>query len=158
MIRMFILNWFLFGWHTWWGESGTAYRFKITLTRKGIPDGGGVYIFVRRRFAFFLFPLYIGKASSFRSRLIGHERWWEAWWKRGATERHVLVIKSPDDRARIEEDLIRNYQPRMNDILVPRGRDDAPSDPRLRRRWRWRQWWKNLVFRRSGERGRKRAV
>lgn len=145
---MFLFDWFLFRWHTWYGESGEAYRFKITLTPKGIPDAAGVYIFVQRRFAFFLFPLYIGKASSFRSRLIGHERWWEAWWKRGATERHVLIVRAPDDRARIEEDLIRNYQPRMNNILVPRGHRDAPSDARLRRRWQWRQWWKGLIFRR----------
>ncbi len=155
---MFILNLFLFGWHTWYGESGEAYRFKVTLTRKGVPDGSGIYIFVRRRFVFFLFPLYIGKATSLRSRLFGHERWWEAWWKRGATERHVLVVRDSSDRARIEEDLIRKYQPRMNDILIPRGDQDAPSHAKLRRRWRWRQWWRNLFFRRTGERGRKRAV
>ena len=90
---------FLFGWHTWWGESGRPYRFKITLTKKGLPDEGGIYVFVQRRFVFFLFPLYIGKATNFRNRLIGHERWWEAWWKRGATERHVMVVKKPGDRA-----------------------------------------------------------
>lgn len=138
---MFLLNWFLFGWHTWYGESGQAYRFKITLTRKGIPEGGGVYIFVVRRFAFFLFPLYIGKATNFKSRLYGHERWWEAWWKRGATERHVLVVRGGMDRARIEEDLIRRYQPKMNDILIPRGELDAPRNAKLRRAWRWRRWW-----------------
>jgi len=132
---------FLFGWHTWWGESGRPYRFKITLTRKGLPDDSGIYIFVRRRFVFFLHPLYIGKATNFRSRLIGHERWWEAWWKRGATERHVLVIRKPADRARVEEDLIRNYHPKMNDVLVPRGRNDAPNNPRLRRWWNIKRWF-----------------
>ncbi len=128
--------WILFGWHTWWGESGRPYRFKITLTKKGLPDDAGIYIFVQRRFVFFLFPLYIGKAANFKNRLIGHERWWEAWWKRGATERHVLVVKKASDRARIEEDLIRRYQPRMNDILIPRGHNDAPNNARLR------FWWK----------------
>ena len=34
-LDMFLLNWFIFGWHTWYGESGAAYRFKITLTRHG---------------------------------------------------------------------------------------------------------------------------
>ena len=124
--------WILFGWHTWWGESGRPYRFKITLTPKGLPNDGGIYVFVQRRFVFFLFPLYIGKAANFKSRLIGHERWWEAWWKRGATERHVLVLKKESDRARVEEDLIRRYQPRMNNILVPRGSNDAPNNKRLR--------------------------
>ena len=127
--------WILFGWHTWWGESGRPYRFKITLTPKGLPNEGGIYVFVQRRFVFFLFPLYIGKAANSKSRLIGHERWWEAWWKRGATERHVLVLKKPADRARVEEDLIRRYQPRMNDILIPRGSNDAPNNKRLR------VWW-----------------
>ena len=133
---------FLFGWHTWWGESGRPYRFKITLTKKGLPDEGGIYVFVQRRFVFFLFPLYIGKATNFRNRLIGHERWWEAWWKRGATERHVMVVKKPGDRARVEEDLIRNYQPRMNDILIPRGADDAPNNKRLRRWWKFKRFFR----------------
>ena len=133
---------FLFGWHTWWGESGRPYRFKITLTRKGLPDDGGVYIFVQRRFVFFLFPLYIGKAANFRNRLIGHERWWEAWWKRGATERHVLRLGKPKDRARVEEDLIRRYQPAMNDMLVPRGTNDAPRNKRLRRWWNFKRMFK----------------
>lgn len=141
---MFLLNWIFFGWHTWRGESGNRYRFKITLTRKGIPPGGGVYIFVSRRFGFFLFPLYIGKATNFRSRLYGHERWWEAWWKRGATERHLLVIRNPRDITTVEEDLIRRYHPKMNDVHVPRGTLDAPNDLRLARRWRWRRWWTGL--------------
>ncbi|MBA3069591.1 MAG: GIY-YIG nuclease family protein [Hyphomonas sp.] len=142
---MFLFDWFIFGWHVWQGETGERYKFKITLTRKGIPEGGGIYIFVRRRFGFFLFPLYVGKATELRSRLYGHERWWEAWWKRGATERHVLPVRNGTDRARIEEDLIRRYQPRMNDMLVPRGQLDAPSNAKLRRVWRWRQWWKNFL-------------
>ncbi len=142
---MIILNWILFGWHTWRGESGRNYRFKITLTRRGLPPAGGVYIFVRRRFVFFLSPLYIGKAANFRSRLNGHERWWEAWWKRGATERHVLVIRKAADSARIEEDLIRRYRPRMNNVHIPRAADDAPNDRRLARTWRWRRFWRGLL-------------
>lgn len=155
-LDMFLLNWFIFGWHTWYGESGAAYRFKITLTRQGIPEGPGIYIFVVRRFAFFLFPLYIGKASNFKSRLYGHERWWEAWWKRGATERHVLIVRNPRERARIEEDLIRRYHPKMNDVHIPRGSDDAPNDRRLARAWRWRRWWTSLPARLLGF-GRRKA-
>lgn len=146
LFNIFPFSLIIFGWHVWYGETGEAYRFKITLTRGGIPsEGGGVYIFVRRRFVFFLEPLYIGKATDFRSRLYGHERWWEAWWKRGATERHILRIRNGSDRARIEEDLIRRHEPRMNDMLVPRGAMDMPSNAKLRRAWKWRQWWKNLI-------------
>lgn len=147
---MFLLNWLIFGWHTWYGESGAAYRFKITLTRKGLPEGAGVYIFVQRRFGFFLFPLYIGKASNFRTRLTGHERWWEAWWKRGATERHILIIPASRHRERIEEDLIRRYHPRMNNVHIPRHDADAPNDHRLRRAWKWRRWWGAFFARITG--------
>ena len=35
----------------------------------------------------------------------------------------------------MEEDLIRRYQPRMNNILVPRGSNDAPNNKRLRFWW-----------------------
>lgn len=126
----------LFGRHVWHGETGRSYRFNITLTNKGLPNDGGVYVFVRRRFVFWLTPLYVGKAANFQSRLIGHERWKEAWWTRGATERHVLCLKSREDQARIEEDLIRGLKPPMNNVHIPRGRKDAPNDKRLKRRWR----------------------
>ncbi len=148
---------FFFGSHHWKGESGERYKFRARLTSKSIPEAAGIYIFVRRRWAFILVPLYIGKAASLRGRLFGHERWWEAWWKRGATEVHTLSVKSGDERARIEEDLIRNYTPRMNDMLVPRGRNDQPSNRRLRKLWRWRRWWRSkLPF--SGERRKKRTA
>jgi hypothetical protein len=136
---------FFFGKHSWRGESGERYMFKAALTNRSIPDEGGIYIFVRRRFAFFLHPLYIGKATNLRSRIFGHERWWEAWWKRGATERHILVVRSGEDRARIEEDLIRYYQPRMNDMLVPRTANDEPHDRTLRKSWRFRRWLKKTL-------------
>lgn len=126
----------IFGRHRWQGETGRNYLFDITLTDRGVPEGGGVYIFVRRRFVFFLTPLYVGKAASFRSRVLGHERWNEAWYRRGATERHFLSLKTRTAQARVEEDLIREWQPVMNDILVPRGRKDAPNNDRLRRWWR----------------------
>lgn len=129
----------IFGWHNWHGETGHSYRFNITLTDKGLPKGGGVYVFVRRRFVFWLEPLYVGKAANFQNRLIGHERWQEAWWKRGATERHILRIKSRARQARVEEDLIRGLKPKMNNIHVPRGRDDAPNDKKLKRKWRPRK-------------------
>ena len=129
----------LFGRRNWHGETGRNYRFKITLTDRGLPEGGGVYIFVRRRFVFFLKPLYVGKAASFRNRLIGHERWHEAWHKRGATERHILKVKERKDQARIEEDLIRSLKPEMNTVHIPSDRKDAPNDKKLRKGWRPRK-------------------
>ncbi|MFZ4601116.1 MAG: hypothetical protein ACOYM8_01585 [Caulobacterales bacterium] len=130
----------LFGWHVWRGESGRRYRFKITLTKAGIPPDGvsGVYVFVRRRFAFFLEPLYVGKATSFRERLLGHEKWGKAFWFYGATERHVCRIQDVRDREVAEEDLIRGLKPPMNDMMVPRGAKDKPVHAELRQK---RGWW-----------------
>ena len=70
---------FLFGAHTWRGESGARYRFKCALTKAGLPDHGGIYVMVRRRYVFFLEALYVGKAASLRSRLLGHEKWGRAY-------------------------------------------------------------------------------
>lgn len=89
-------------------------------------------------------PLYVGKASNFRSRIIGHERWWEAWWDRGATEKHLIKINSAGDRSRIEEDLIRSLNPVMNRMLIKKSASDAPSNAKLKKAWYRRQWWKEL--------------
>ncbi|KAF0172959.1 MAG: GIY-YIG nuclease family protein [Hyphomonadaceae bacterium] len=132
----------LFGWHTWRGESGARYRFKVTLTKKGLPEDGGLYVMVRRRFVFLMEPLYVGKAASLRSRLLGHEKWGRAFWYYGATERHVLKIKEERERQIIEEDLIRGLKPRMNDMMIPRGAKDLPTHGALRKKWMDRNWMK----------------
>jgi hypothetical protein len=90
-----------------------------------LPPGGqgGIYIFVRRRWGFFLETLYVGKAHDLRSRLLGHEKWGRAYWYYGATERYVLgPIRDEADRRRIEEDLIRSLKPRMNDVSIPQAK------------------------------------
>ena len=124
-----------FGWHRWRGETGRKYWFNITLTDRNLPDEGGIYVFVRRRFFFFLEPLYVGKAANLRSRLTGHERWSEAWWVHGATERHLMRVKDRRAHVRIEEDLIRGLKPKMNNVYVPRHANDAPNHPKLKKRW-----------------------
>lgn len=129
-----------YGRHTWRGESGRRYFFKCALTKHGIPqDSGGIYVFVRRRFGFFLKALYVGKAANLRGRLLGHEKWGKAWWILGATERHVMRVATETERREIEEDLIRGLKPRMNDMQVPRCEDDAPTTATLREKWVWRR-------------------
>jgi hypothetical protein len=141
---------FFFGRHGWTGESGRTYTFKCALTKRAIPDdSGGIYVFVRRRFGFFLKPLYVGKAANLRSRLLGHEKWGKAWWLLGATERHVMRIATEEERRLIEEDLIRGLKPKLNDVQMPRNENDAPNTPELRRSWQWRRaigrWLDNLI-------------
>jgi len=141
-----------FGWHVWRGESGVRYRFKITLTRRGVPqDVGGCYVFVRRRLFFFLQPLYVGQAKNFRERLYGHEKWSRAVYKLGATERHVLTIATQSDRDSIEEDLIRGLRPRMNDVLIPRGKSDERVHQAVSRFW-WLENWMRLSASRRARR------
>ncbi len=129
-----------FGLHGWRGESGKRYMFKSVLTKHGLPDdSGGIYIFVRRRFAFFLEPLYVGKAANLKDRLLGHEKWGNAWWVHGATEHHVKCIKSENERRQVEEDLIRSLRPKLNDVHIPRGKKHAPNSEGLKSAWNWKQ-------------------
>lgn len=133
-----------FGLHSWRGESGRRYMFKSVLTKHGLPeDSGGIYIFVRRRWAFFLEPLYVGKAANLRDRVLGHEKWGSAWWVHGATEQHVKQIKSEAERRLVEEDLIRALKPKMNDVHIPRGFNDAPNSEQLRKIWDWKRMFMN---------------
>lgn len=121
---------FFFGSHSWRGESGRRYRFKCVLTKKGLPPAGvgGIYIFVRRRFGFFMEALYVGKAHDLRNRLMGHEKWPRAFWYYGATERYILhPIRDEVDRRRVEEDLIHSLKPRMNDVEIPQVGHNAKT-------------------------------
>ena len=120
--------------HRWRGETGETWRFSIAREDADIPDAGGIYIMVKRNWRFRLTPIYIGKASNLRSRLIGHERWQEARAK-GARRRHYLCVRSESKRQRIEEDLIRHYRPQLNAVLKPKDPCDAPNHKDLKRRW-----------------------
>jgi hypothetical protein len=129
---------FFFGTKTWKGESGRAYKFRCVLSKKGLPPEGtgGIYVFVRRRWAFLMEPLYVGKAHDLRNRLLGHEKWGRAYWYYGATERYVLgPIRDEADRRRVEEDLIRKLKPRMNDVAIPDAlgkRAPSNAEPHVR--------------------------
>jgi hypothetical protein len=130
---------FLFGVHSWRGQSGRRYRFKCVLSKRGMPEGGvgGIYVFVRRRFGFFLEPLYVGKAHDLRNRLLGHEKWGRAYWYYGATERYLLhPIRDEVDRRRIEEDLIKGLLPPMNDAEIGSA-DPAKAAKRAAQLKRW---------------------
>jgi hypothetical protein len=130
---------FLFGGRSWRGETGARYKFRCVLTKHGLPPEGtgGIYLFVRRRFHFFLDVLYVGKAHDLRSRLLGHEKWPRAVWYYGATERYVHgPILEESERRLIEEDLIRGLTPPMNDQEIPDAfKSDAPDQPGLRMGW-----------------------
>jgi hypothetical protein len=121
---------FFFDTHTWRGESGRRYKLKCVLSKGQMPAAGigGIYVFVRRRWAFFLEPLYVGKAHDIRNRLLGHEKWGRAYWYYGATERYILhPIRDEIDRRRIEEDLIKGLMPPMNDAEMGSSNPEAAA-------------------------------
>ncbi|MEO0548491.1 MAG: GIY-YIG nuclease family protein [Pseudomonadota bacterium] len=144
-----------YGWHVWRGETSARYRFKITKKIEALPDAGGIYVMVKRTFFFFLSPVYIGKASNLQGRLDDHERWEEAR-KKGASERHFLCIRSESRRQKIEEDLIRRYKPKLNNMLVPRGSEDAPKHKKLARGWMSAKTYYSLNDRPSGSKRKRR--
>lgn len=134
---------FFFDTHTWRGESGQRYKLKCVLDKNGMPEAGvgGVYMFIRRRWAFFLEPLYVGKAHDIRNRLLGHEKWGRAYWYYGATERYILhPVPEEIDRQRIEEDLIKGLMPPMNDAEMGSAdpKQNAKRDAMLKRWFEFR--------------------
>lgn len=140
---------FFFGSHSWRGLSGRSYKFKCVLSKKGMPPAGvgGIYVFVRRRFGFFMEALYVGKAHDIRNRLLGHEKWGRAYWYYGATERYILhPIRDEIDRQRIEEDLIKGLMPPMNDAEMGSS-NPAEEAKRARELKRWfdMRGWRNVL-------------
>lgn len=60
--------------------------------------------------------MYVGQAKSLKDRLGNHERWGEAR-LRSVRHIHAMVVPLQADRDRIEEELIRTLQPKMNTML-----------------------------------------
>jgi hypothetical protein len=117
----------------WRGESNELYRFSICHSVDDVPTYSGIYVFARRRFIFFIKPLYVGKARNLWQRIDGHDRWLDAQ-NKGANEihiRHADEVKLD----RIEEDIIRFLKPKLNNIHIPRGDLDAPNHKKLRSKW-----------------------
>jgi hypothetical protein len=76
----------------------------------------GIYIFAGHYTPDMWVAQYVGQTDSFARRLPNHDRWAEAV-RRGATHIHVMVLRSPRDRDRIEAEMIRHLQPSLNDQL-----------------------------------------
>ncbi|MFO0823185.1 MAG: hypothetical protein U0792_08700 [Gemmataceae bacterium] len=73
----------------------------------------GVYVFCGLNRNNQWVALYIGQTNCFAERMPTHERWQEAV-RRGATHVHAMTVPLAANRDRIEEELIRVYQPPLN--------------------------------------------
>jgi excinuclease UvrABC nuclease subunit len=80
----------------------------------------GIYIFAGVNSNRNWVALYIGQASSFADRVPNHERWDDAV-KRGATHVHACIVPTQAERDRLEESLVRAFQPPLNVHYVSGG-------------------------------------
>jgi hypothetical protein len=93
-----------------WG----THEFTVYVpSRTTWNDVAGIYIFCGLNSQGQWVALYIGQADSFRTRIPQHERWNEAV-RLGATHIQAMVVPLVANRDRIEQALIRLYQPSLN--------------------------------------------
>ena len=95
----------------WNGHQFTVYDPDISWN-----DVGGIYIFAKQNPADKLrwFAQYIGKTKSFKTRMSDHEEW-DAAVLLGATHIHARVVQETTRRKQLEIELIRKFQPPLND-------------------------------------------
>ena len=98
----------------WTGKSGSQYRywFLADTSASGIQDQAGNYMFVKLTKSGWL-PVYIGLATSLKSRIPTHEVWADAI-RNGATR--VMAHTQPNEALRDAEevDLIGFWNPVCN--------------------------------------------
>ncbi len=98
---------------SWPLGNGNNLQFDIYTKENTVwNDVSGLYIFTYIT-AVHWYPLYVGQADSFKTRLSSHERWDEAV-RKGATHVHALAVPQHLIRDLWEGMLIQNLQPPMN--------------------------------------------
>jgi hypothetical protein len=93
-----------------------SYQFYVHDFEALWKDLGGIYIFAGVNNQHQWVALYIGKTDSFHTRIPSHEQWSLAV-RLGATHVHAMVVEDGAQRATIEGELIRVYQPQLNQQL-----------------------------------------
>lgn len=101
-----------------YGASQSQYIFQVYPIGTEFKDIGGVYIFTRReinsRGEITHNLLYIGKSNSLPRRLTRLHHKWDAVLRNHGNCVCVYSASNDSDRNRIENDLIRKYQPPLN--------------------------------------------
>jgi len=104
--------------HTWLNRyTFNVVQFQSPMNWNWFPEVGGLYLFVaapiRSQFSTRYSVLYVGEASSIRTRLPSHEKIPEAR-NLGMTEIHYMTEADDLRRRQIEKDLIQRLQPELN--------------------------------------------
>lgn len=97
-----------------------SYTFNVYLHDDNWADVAGIYIFCGINSKNQWVAYYIGKTESFQDRIPSHKQWEQAV-KLGATHAHAKMVSQAKDRDRIEEELIKAFQPRLNTQLREQG-------------------------------------
>jgi hypothetical protein len=95
--------------------NGQLLEFTIYDSNENWRAAAGLYIFASLTKDGW-YPLYIGQADDFSSRLPNHERLEEAV-RLGATHIHAVVVPHAANRDKWERMLIQNFRPPMNTRL-----------------------------------------
>jgi hypothetical protein len=110
--------------YNWQGGSGRWYEFEIARAQRAWEPVGGVYMFVKPHDQ----PsqdwggpisLFVAKTDDFSTSLARHDMW-RAAENLGAKEIHLLVVKDPQARARVEKDLLEAQSPILNRNMLRR--------------------------------------
>ncbi|PZO47437.1 MAG: hypothetical protein DCF16_17745 [Alphaproteobacteria bacterium] len=108
----------------WQGASGRWYEFEIARAARAWDPLGGVYMFVKPHDQ----PthdwggpiaLFLAKTEDFSRSLARHEMWAAAE-NLGAKEIHLLVVKDPAARERVEKDILEAQRPILNRNMLRR--------------------------------------
>jgi hypothetical protein len=104
--------------YNWQGASGRWYEFEIVRATRTWEPVGGVYMFVKPHDQ----PthdwggpitLFAARTDDFAKTLARHDMWAAAE-NLGAKEIHILVVKDPAARERVEADVLEAQRPILN--------------------------------------------
>ncbi len=110
--------------YNWQGGSGRWYEFEIARAQRPWEPVGGIYMFVKPHDQ----PqqdwggpicLFIARTDDFSQSLTRHDMW-RAAENLGAKEIHLLVVKDPQARERVERDLLEAQAPILNRNMLRR--------------------------------------
>lgn len=110
--------------YSWQGACGRWYEFEVARAQRAWEPVGGIYMFVKPHQN----PgedwggpitLYLARTDDFSTSLARHDMW-QAAENLGAKEIHLLIVRDPDTRARVERDLLEAQSPILNRNMLRR--------------------------------------
>ncbi len=103
---------------TFTGKSGTEYKFSIYPLNTSFKKNYGAVYFITRRYSktdsrYSHKEIYVGQTNDLSERFDNHHKW-DCFKKNGANCVCIYGAETESVQLRIEEDLIKNYDPPCN--------------------------------------------